>query len=88
MYSDLLVLVKEKYYFVITTNIYHQFQKARFDKKLLFYTQGDYGLFQRSTPCGPYTYEDEGIIRRMVDEQKDINSQSDLIPNAPTVENR
>lgn len=83
MYNDLLALVREKDYFVITTNVDHQFQKASFDKKRLFYTQGDYGLFQCSTPCGPHTYENEEIIHRMVDAQKDMKIPSDLVPQCP-----
>ena len=83
VYNDLLALVREKDYFVITTNVDHQFQKAGFDKKRLFYTQGDYGLFQCSTPCGPHTYENEEIIRRMVEAQKDMRIPSDLVPKCP-----
>lgn len=66
VYEDLLRLVKNKDYFVITTNVDHCFQKARFDKKRLFYTQGDYGLFQCSEPCHRKTYENEEMIRAMV----------------------
>ena len=51
VYGEILKLVKDKDYFVITTNVDHCFQKAGFDKKRLFYTQGDYGLFQCSEPC-------------------------------------
>lgn len=51
IYDDLLKLVADKDYFVITTNVDHCFQKAGFEKKRLFYTQGDYGLFQCSEPC-------------------------------------
>ena len=51
VYGDLLALVRNKDYFVITTNVDHCFQKAGFDKNRLFYTQGDYGLFQCSEPC-------------------------------------
>lgn len=83
VYNDLLALVKEKDYFVLTTNVDHQFQIAGFVKKRLFYTQGDYGLFQCSIPCGPYTYENEEIIRRMVDAQKDMRIPSDLVPKCP-----
>ena len=50
-YLDLLSIVRDKEYFIITTNVDHQLQKAGFDKKRLFYTQGDYGLFQCSLPC-------------------------------------
>ena len=66
VYTDLLELVKDKDYFVITTNVDHCFQKAGFDKKRLFYTQGDYGLFQCSEPCHDKTYENEETVRAMV----------------------
>ena len=83
VYSDLLDLVGEKNYFVITTNVDHCFQKAGFEKKRLFYTQGDYGLFQCSVPCHRTTYDNEGLIREMVAEQKDGRIPSDLIPHCP-----
>ncbi len=82
-YTDLLDLVKDKDYFVLTTNVDHQFQLAGFDKKRLFYTQGDYGLFQCSTPCHEKTYDNEEIVRKMVKEQKDMKIPSDLIPKCP-----
>lgn len=66
VYENLLKLVKEKDCFVITTNVDHCFQKAGFDRKRLFYTQGDYGLFQCSEPCTPVTYENEEMVRDMV----------------------
>lgn len=64
-YSQLLELVKEKDYFVITTNVDHCFQNAGFDKKRLFYTQGDYGLWQCSKPCHQQTYDNQDAIREM-----------------------
>lgn len=82
-YTDLLDLVKDKDYFVLTTNVDHQFQLAGFDKKRLFYTQGDYGLFQCSTPCHEKTYDNEEIVQKMVKEQKDMKIPSDLIPKCP-----
>lgn len=66
VYEELLDLVKDRDYFVITTNVDHCFQKTGFDKKRLFYTQGDYGLFQCSKPCHQKTYDNEEIIRKMV----------------------
>lgn len=83
IYQELLELVKDKDYFVITTNVDHCFQKAGFDKKRLFYTQGDYGLFQCSVPCDIDTYDNEEIIRRMMDEQKDMKIPAELIPKCP-----
>lgn len=82
-YRDLLELLRGKDYFVITTNVDHCFQKAGFDKKRLFYTQGDYGLFQCSGPCRQETYDNEDIVRRMVEEQKDGKIPSALLPVCP-----
>ncbi len=83
VYEHLLFLVKDKDYFVITTNVDHCFQKAGFDKKRLFYTQGDYGLLQCSEPCSDVTYENEEMIRAMVEQQKDMKIPSELIPRCP-----
>jgi len=80
VYNELLELVKEKDYFVITTNVDHCFQKAGFDKKRLFYTQGDYGLFQCSKPCDIDTYDNEDTIRRMYSEQRNMRVPTELIP--------
>ena len=82
-YSDFLSLVKDKDYFVITTNVDHCFQKAGFDKKRLFYTQGDYGLFQCSEPCCNETFENEEIIRRMMEQQEHMRIPSELLPVCP-----
>ena len=83
VYQDLLALVKGKDYFVITTNVDHQFQKASFDKKRLFYTQGDYGLFQCSQPCCQETYDNEETVRQMMAQQKDMRIPSELVPRCP-----
>ena len=83
VYEDLFRLVKDKDCFVITTNVDHCFQKAGFDKKRLFYTQGDYGLFQCSEPCCQETWDNEAVIRQMVAEQKDMKIPSALIPRCP-----
>ena len=79
-YSDLLRLVKDKDYFVLTTNVDHCFQKAGFDKKRLFYTQGDYGLFQCTKPCCQRTWDNEDAVRKMVLSQGyTIGKQNDLV---------
>ena len=82
-YQDLLELVKDKDYFVLTTNVDHQFQLAGFDKKRLFYTQGDYGLWQCSKPCHQKTYDNEEAVRQMVVRQKDGKIPSQLVPKCP-----
>lgn len=83
VYEDLLDLVKDKDYFVITTNVDHCFQKAGFDKERLFYTQGDYGLFQCSVPCRKVTYDNEDQIRKMYEMQSGMKIPSELIPLCP-----
>lgn len=83
VYENLYEIVKDKNYFVITTNVDHCFQKAGFDKQRLFYTQGDYGLFQCSVPCHNKTYDNEEIIRRMVAKQQDMKIPSELVPHCP-----
>ena len=75
--------MRDKDYFVITTNVDHYFQKAGFDKKRLFYTQGDYGLFQCSVPCCQETFENEAMIREMVKRQKDMKVPTELLPVCP-----
>lgn len=82
-YKKLFALVKDKDYFVLTTNVDHQFQKAGFDKHKLFYTQGDYGLFQCSEPCHQSTYDNEKRIRDMVTQQKNRKIPTSLIPYCP-----
>lgn len=83
VYDNLRKLVEGKEYFVLTTNVDHQFQLAGFDKKRLFYTQGDYGLWQCSKPCCQRTYDNEKIVRRMWVEQRDMKIPSELIPRCP-----
>ena len=83
VYDDLLGLVSYKDYFVITTNVDHCFQKAGFDKKRLFYTQGDYGLFQCSEPCCQETFENEAVIRQMMERQENMKIPTELLPVCP-----
>lgn len=83
VYSDLFRLVQEKDYFVLTTNVDHQFQKAGFDRHRLFYTQGDYGLWQCSKPCHQKTYDNEATVKKMLAEQKDMKIPTELVPYCP-----
>ena len=83
VYAALFSLVKDKNYFVLTTNVDHRFQMAGFDKSRLFYTQGDYGLWQCSVPCHNKTYDNERQVRRMVEEQRDMKVPKKLLPRCP-----
>ena len=80
VYENLLDLVKDRDYFVLTTNVDHQFQLAGFDKRRLFYTQGDYGLWQCSRPCHQETYDNEETVRRMFAEQREMRVPAELVP--------
>ncbi len=82
-YLDLLAIVEDKDYFVLTTNVDHQFQRAGFDKGHLFYTQGDYGLFQCSKPCHKRTYDNYEQIKAMVEQQSDMRIPTSLVPRCP-----
>ena len=83
VYKRLFELVKDKDYFVLTTNVDHQFQKAGFDKHRLFYTQGDYGLFQCSEPCCQETYDNEECVKDMLEFQENMRVSTELIPRCP-----
>lgn len=83
LYRELLALVADKDYFVLTTNVDHCFQKAGFDKKRLFYTQGDYGLFQCSRPCCQETWDNEDVVRQMAEQQRDMKIPAALVPRCP-----
>lgn len=86
VYEELFRLVKDKDYFVLTTNVDHCFQKAGFDSGSLFYTQGDYGLFQCSKPCRQETFDNEEAVRKMVEAQgyRILSDGSLLLPEAPS----
>lgn len=83
VYEKLLTLVEDKNYFILTTNVDHQFQRAGFDKKRLFYTQGDYGLWQCSRACHDGTYDNEDSVRQMIAKQTDMKIPSELVPHCP-----
>lgn len=83
VYEDLLALVRDRDCFVLTTNVDHQFQLAGFDKKRLFYTQGDYGLWQCSQPCCQKTYDNQAAVREMAARQKEMKIPPELIPHCP-----
>ena len=82
-YQQLLDLLRDRDYFVLTTNVDHCFQRAGFDKRRLFYTQGDYGLFQCSRPCCQETWDNEDAIRAMVDQQSNLRIPGELVPHCP-----
>lgn len=78
VYNELFSLLKDKDYFVITTNVDHQFQKAVFDKKRLFYTQGDYGLFQSVNPQIQKTYDNEEWVMKAMEAQGFVKDENEV----------
>lgn len=83
LYRKLAALLADKDHFVLTTNVDHQFQLASIDRHRLFYTQGDYGLWQCSRPCHAQTYDNEQQVKAMVEQQKDLRVPSELLPRCP-----
>ena len=83
VYENLLDLVTDRDSFVLTPNVDHQFQLAGFDKRRLFYTQGDYGLWQCSRPCHQETYDNEETVRKMFAEQREMRVPTELVPRCP-----
>ena len=83
LYERLLEALDEKDFFVLTTNVDHCFQRAGLPKERLFYTQGDYGLWQCSVPCHARTYDNEAAVRRMVAEQRDMRVPTEVVPRCP-----
>lgn len=82
-YADLLELVQDKPYFVITTNVDHQFQRAGFPEESIFATQGDYGLFQCKKACHNQLYDNKAVIKQMAAEQSNCQIPTKLIPKCP-----
>ena len=83
VYENLYKLIKDKNYFVITSNVDHFFQRTGFDKQKLFYTQGDYGLLQCLKPCHKKNYDNKDIIEKMYKDEKDMKVSKELIPKCP-----
>ena len=83
VYADLLALLRDKDHFVVITNVDHTFQRSGFDKARLFYTQGDYGLWQCSLPCHARTYDNEPQIREMAARQRSMRVPASLVPHCP-----
>ena len=83
LYTELYDLVKNKEYFVLTTNVDHQFYKAGFDEKRIFATQGDYGKIQCQKACHPKTYDAKDLFRKMDKARRDCLIPSELVPKCP-----
>lgn len=83
LYQKLLKLVENKDYFIITTNVEHQFWINGFEDERIFATQGDYGLFQCSEACHDELYYNEEQIKSMLENTVDCKIPSELVPKCP-----
>lgn len=83
LYKKLYELVKNKRYFVLTTNTDHQFYKAGFGTDNIFATQGDYGLIQCQKGCHQKTYDDIDMIKQMDQARRDCLVPSYMVPKCP-----
>lgn len=82
-YLDLCSLLKDRNYFVLTTNVDHQFWLAGFRDERIFATQGDYGMFQCAKACHHTLYGNEAQVRAMVAEQSGCRIPGELVPKCP-----
>lgn len=83
LYQDLYQVIKDKDYFVITTNVDSQFVKSGFNPERLFEVQGNYGEWQCSVPCSQTLYDNEDAVLDMVRQTKDLKIPTDLVPHCP-----
>lgn len=83
LYNQLRELVKNKKYFVLTTNADHQFYKAGFGDDKIFATQGDYGLIQCARGCHQKTYDDIDMMKQMNQARKNCLVPSYMVPKCP-----
>jgi NAD-dependent protein deacetylases, SIR2 family len=83
VYCKLYEVIRDKNYFVLTTNVDHQFWMAGFEDERIFATQGDYGLFQCAKSCHKKLYDNETEVRAMVSQQKDCKIPQSLVPKCP-----
>ena len=83
LYTELYDIVKNKEYFVLTTNVDHQLYKAGFDEQRIFATQGDYGKIQCRKACHPKTYDAKDLFRKMDKARRDCLIPSELVPKCP-----
>lgn len=83
LYSELFNLVKDKNYFVITTNVDAQFRKAGFNPERIFEVQGDYGLMQCAVGCHPKTYSDKETVEEILKHSHDLTVDSEYVPICP-----
>lgn len=83
LYKKVYELVKNKKYFVLTTNADHQFYKAGFGEDKIFATQGDYGLVQCMRGCHQKTYDDIFMMKQMNEAREDCKIPSHMVPRCP-----
>ena len=83
LYQQLYELIKEKHYFVLTTNVDHQFHKAGFQPERIFATQGDYGEIQCARGCHPQVYNAEERFHKMDDARHNCLIPRSLVPRCP-----
>ena len=83
LYTDLFDLVRDKSYFIVTTNVEHQFWKANFPNEKIFATQGDYGYIQCAKGCHNKLYDNDSLVANMISATKDCKIPSSLVPKCP-----
>ena len=83
LYQELYSLIKVKDYFVITTNVDGQFEKAGFEKERVFETQGDYAYLQCENACHNKLYYNYDLVNEWLKNTKDCKIPNNLVPKCP-----
>lgn len=83
LYKNIFELVKNKNYFVITTNVDEQFYKSGFDKDKIFATQGSYRYIQCKNACHNKIYDATNIVKKMIENITDCKIPTKLVPKCP-----
>ena len=83
LYKELLETIKNKEYFVITTNVDGQFELAGFEKDKVFAVQGDYALLQCENGCHNKLYNNKEMVERWLESIRNCKIPSALVPKCP-----
>ena len=83
LYQELYEIVKNKEYFVLSTNVDGQFYNSGFDKDKIFEVQGDYSYLQCENACHNKLYNNKELVEKWLRNTKNCKIPSDLVMKCP-----
>ena len=83
LYQELYEIVKNKEYFVLSTNVDGQFYNSGFDKDKVFEMQGDYSYLQCENACHNKLYNNRDLVEQWLQNTKDCKIPSKLVMKCP-----